>query len=159
MKALLFALRPDALEEGGLATALEGLMDVLRVRYQLEGSAQVPLEPDLDPPQKGALYRIAQEAVHNAVKHARATKVALSLLREPDGWVLNIHDDGQGFDPAQIPGGTLGLKSMRERAREIGASFELESRPGAGTRLSVRLPTAPSIHRPLEKPNNQENAS
>ena len=159
MKALLFALRPDALEEGGLANALEGLMEVLRVRYQLEGSAQVPLEPDLDPAYKGALYRIAQEAVHNAVKHARATKVALSLLQNADGWLLCVSDDGQGFDPTQTPRGTLGLKSMRERAREIGASFELESRPGAGTRLSVCLPTAPSIHSPLEKPKNQENAS
>ena len=150
MKALLFALRPDALEEGGLCNALEGLTDVLKVRYQLEGTAQVPEEPDLDAAQKGALYRIAQEAVHNTVKHARAKSVRLSLLRESDTWVLRVSDDGQGFDAAQIPGGTLGLKSMRERAREMGATLELNSLSGKGTSLSVRLPTSPSTHS-LEK--------
>jgi signal transduction histidine kinase len=143
MKSLLFALRPDALEEGGLATALEGLIEVLKVRYQLEGTAHIPVEPDLEGTQKGALYRIAQEAVHNVVKHARAKSVQLSLLQENEVWVLRVSDDGGGFDAAQIPGGTLGLKSMRERAREIGATLELNSLLGKGTALTVCLPILP----------------
>ncbi|ULH18326.1 sensor histidine kinase (plasmid) [Deinococcus sp. KNUC1210] len=140
MKALLFALRPDALEEGGLTAALARLSEMLTLRYHLKSTLDAPLEPTLNAEQKGALYRIAQEAVHNAVKHAQAGTVALRLHREERGWQLQIQDDGRGFDPGSVRGGTLGLKSMCERATEMGASFELHSVPEGGTTVSVSLP-------------------
>lgn len=140
MKSLLFALRPDALEEGGLSAALTRLAEMLGSRYRLAASLDAPEEPELEPAVKGALYRIAQEAAHNAVKHAGASRVDLSLRREGPDWLLGVQDDGQGFDPAGVPGGTLGLKSMKERADLIGASLELHSQRGAGTSVRVRLP-------------------
>jgi signal transduction histidine kinase len=140
MRALLFALRPDALEEGGLVAALSRLAEMLTARYRMQSHLDAADEPDLSVAQKGALYRIAQEAAHNAVKHARPERIDLTLRREAGAWLLQVQDDGSGFDPALIQGGTLGLKSMRERATEVGASFDLRSSPGAGTAVRVRLP-------------------
>jgi signal transduction histidine kinase len=150
MRALLFALRPDALEEGGLVAALSRLTEMLTARYKIRSHLDTADEPDLSTAQKGALYRIAQEAAHNAVKHAQAGRIDLTLRREAGDWLLQVHDDGSGFDPALIQGGTLGLKSMRERADEMGASFDLHSSPGpqgaqgTGTTIRVRLPLSPS---------------
>ena len=150
MRALLFALRPDALEEGGLVPALSRLTEMLRLRYQLAVQFDAPAEPPLSSEVKGTLYRVAQEATHNAVKHARAGQLSLSLLPGSAGWTLQVRDDGQGFDPAQTRPGSLGLKSMRERAALIGGHLTLESAPGAGTTLTLRVgapterPLAPS---------------
>lgn len=146
MRALLFALRPDALEEGGLVPALSRLAEMLRLRYQLSVEFDAPAEPPLGSEVKGTLYRVAQEATHNAVKHARARHLALSLLPGSAGWTLRVRDDGQGFDPASTRPGSLGLKSMRERAALIGGRLTLESVPGAGTTLtlSVSAPPEPS---------------
>ena len=142
MKALLFALRPDALEEGGLVAALARQAEVLHLRYRLEAPLDARQEPDLTARQKGELYRIAQEAAHNAVKHARASRVALSLTPEDGGWRLRVSDNGVGFEQAASGSGSLGLKSMRERAAGIGAGIEIASRPGEGTTVTVFLPGA-----------------
>ncbi len=142
MKALLFALRPDALEEGGLSAALSGLAEMLRLRYQLAVTFDAPSEPPLESAAKGTLYRVAQEATHNAVKHARARHLNLSLRPQGAAWTLSVQDDGVGFDPALTRPGSLGLKSMRERAALIGADLTLESSPGAGTTLRLRVPGA-----------------
>ncbi len=150
MRALLFALRPDALEEGGLVPALSRLTEMLRLRYQLAVQFDAPAEPPLSSEIKGTIYRVAQEATHNAVKHARAGQLSLSLRPGSAGWTLQVRDDGQGFDPAQTRPGSLGLKSMRERAALIGGHLTLESAPGAGTTLTLlvgtptELPPAPS---------------
>lgn len=142
MKALLFALRPDALEEGGLTPALARLAEVMRLRYRLDATFDAPEEPDVGGDVKGALYRVAQEAAHNAVKHAGASSVRLTLTRDGPAWALTVRDDGSGFDPAAVRGGTLGLKSMRERARLAGGTLDLTS--GAdGTTVTVRVPAAP----------------
>lgn len=140
MKALLFALRPDALEEGGLTPALARLAEALRARYKLDAALDAEEEPQVGGDVKGALYRIAQEAAHNAVKHAKATHVDVRLVRHGLDLVLTISDDGVGFDPATPRTGSLGLKSMRERAVAIGAAFDVTSSLGAGTTVTVRLP-------------------
>ncbi|ADV66772.1 sensor domain-containing protein [Deinococcus maricopensis] len=140
MKALLFSLRPDALDEGGLAAALAQTAHALHARYNLHVTTDLNAEPDLTPARKAALYRIAQEALHNAVKHARATGVQVTLLPDGDAWVLRVHDDGRGFDPNAVSGGTLGLKSMRERARDIGAILTVDSAPDAGTTITLTVP-------------------
>jgi signal transduction histidine kinase len=88
------------------------------------------------------LYRIAQEALNNALKHAGASLVTVRL-RTVDGWVtLEVADNGIGFDPAAASGG-MGLTNMRERAERLGARLAIESRPGEGTQITVELVGAP----------------
>lgn len=90
-----------------------------------------------------ALYRVAQEALNNVDKHARAhqARLRLNCTPGPDGnarrIVLCIADDGVGFDPEQVPGNCFGLSIMRERAAAIDASLEIRSRPGARTTVTV----------------------
>ncbi len=132
MKTLLFALRPDALEEGGLAAALQKLGEMLKARYKLESTISAPLEPDVPLEVKGALYRIAQEAVHNTVKHAKAKLVSINLEKSS----LEISDNGIGFNLNATRAGALGLKSMRERAESIGANFDMTS-SSIGTQILV----------------------
>ena len=84
-----------------------------------------------------ALYRIAQEALNNVVKHAQASHAAVDLYNEPDRVTLYVRDDGRGFDPNEVKAGRMGLGIMRERAEGIGAQFALQSQPGEGTEISV----------------------
>jgi signal transduction histidine kinase len=134
MKTLLFALRPDALEEGGLAAALLKLGEMLQARYKLSAHVDAPLEPDVPLEVKGALYRIAQEAAHNTVKHAKASRIWIVL-----GAVhLEVRDDGRGFDVASPKAGVLGLKSMNERAKQIGGVFRVVSSQ-SGTQIVVEF--------------------
>jgi signal transduction histidine kinase len=88
------------------------------------------------------LLQIAREAVSNAARHSGASCITLRLHPHGDQVELSVEDDGAGFDPASTHGPGYGLGNMRARAAEIGAEFELDSRPGAGARLSVRLSTA-----------------
>ena len=86
------------------------------------------------------LYRIAQEALHNVVKHAGARQVELTVQRRGSAVVLRIRDDGKGFDADAVPDGHLGLAGMRARAEKIGAAFAVDSRPGEGTTIEVIVP-------------------
>jgi signal transduction histidine kinase len=97
-------------------------------------------EPRVSQEAKEALYRVAQEALHNTVKHSQATTVALRLEQGAGFVSLTVQDDGVGFDPAGDFPGHLGLKSMRERAERLGGTLELESSPGKGTRVRMRIP-------------------
>jgi signal transduction histidine kinase len=96
-------------------------------------------EPDLPLETKEALYRIAQEALHNTFKHAHASRAYLKLECDARGIALEVSDDGTGFDPAGDFSGHLGLKSMRERAARLGGTLEVESTPGEGTSIRVRI--------------------
>jgi signal transduction histidine kinase len=84
-----------------------------------------------------AFYRITQEAFNNVEKHARADHVTVILHQSVDEIRLTIQDNGRGFDPASIPAERMGVQFMRERAEDIGATFELKSRPGQGTQVCV----------------------
>ncbi len=86
-----------------------------------------------------ALYRITQEALHNITKHAQAGSARVRLVIRDRGVLLEVSDDGVGFDPAAVPGGHLGVAGMRARAGLIGGRLEIESSAGRGTRLTVRL--------------------
>jgi PAS domain S-box-containing protein len=140
MRAVIFDLRPDSVEQEGLVCALGWQADLLRIRHQLEVETEFPAEPDLPLAVKEALYRIAREAVNNIVKHANASRVILRLDYGPDATSLEITDDGAGFLPSNGFPGHLGLRSMRERAAIAGGTLEVESSPGAGTRIRVCLP-------------------
>ena len=141
MRALIFELRPESLENEGLVAALEKQVASLRARHEIEVRATLCDEPDVPLGVKEALYRIAQEALHNTIKHARAKNVRLVLKQETEGTVLEVRDDGIGFDQSGSFPGHLGLRSMRERSERLGGTLEVESKPGEGTCILVRIPS------------------
>jgi signal transduction histidine kinase/ligand-binding sensor domain-containing protein len=154
MRTLLLELRPAALIETSLEDLLRQLGEAVTgredvpVTVEVEGWCELPADPHV------ALYRIAQEALNNVVKHAKASQVAVSLrctprvpsssLREGEGSgvkvELYIRDDGRGFDPDDVPPEGMGLGIMRERAEAVGAQLEVVSQTGQGTRLTVVWP-------------------
>jgi signal transduction histidine kinase len=142
MRALIFELRPESLETEGLVSALEKQAAALEVRHDIPVRADLCAEPAVSAETREALYRIAQEALHNTLKHARTTGVDLSLREEDSALVtLEVSDDGVGFDPNGSFPGHLGLRSMRERAERLGGTLEIRSEPGKGTRISVHIPS------------------
>jgi signal transduction histidine kinase len=140
MRALIFELRPESLEQEGLVAAIEKQIAAGRARYGIQIDAVLPPEPDVPVETKEVLYRIAQEALHNVVKHANATSVALSLAAEDSQLVLRLADNGSGFDADQEFAGHLGLRSMKERAALGGGTLDITSSPGKGTTIVARIP-------------------
>ena len=141
MRALIFELRPESLETEGLLTALTKQTDALRARHEIEIELDLCAEPDVPLSIKEALYRIAQEAMHNAVKHARSDHLEVHLTREPDGLKLEVCDNGMGFDPQADYPGHLGLRSMRERVMNLGGALDISSAPERGTQIRAFIPT------------------
>jgi PAS domain S-box-containing protein len=140
MRALIFELRPESLELEGLVAALTKQVAALRARHGVEVELSLCDEPDAPLPAKEALYRIAQEALHNAVKHARPNRLGVRLTCEPDTLSLEVSDDGVGFTPLPAYPGHLGLSSMRERAIGMGGALDIVSAPGCGTQVHARIP-------------------
>ena len=142
MRALIFELHPESLEQEGLVAALEKQAAALRARESLTVETDLCPEPEAPLPVKEALYRVAQEALHNVAKHARAGRVTLGLAQNGDHLTLTVRDDGRGFDPQQPFPGHLGLRSMRERVEQVSGRFSVESAPGRGTQIQARVPLA-----------------
>jgi signal transduction histidine kinase len=141
MRALIFELRPGALEEEGLAQALVKQATALTAREQIPIHVRAPAERIPIPADaEEHLYRLALEAMHNALKHAEPTRIDVSLQANDDGLLLEIVDDGRGFDPSVSRPGHLGMGTMRDRAHTAGAQLEVISSPGQGGRIRVRLP-------------------
>jgi signal transduction histidine kinase len=140
MRALIFELRPDALEREGLVSALHQRAASLHSRYDLQVEADLGEEPRLPIEAKEALYRVAQEALNNVIKHARASHVAVRMNVEGPHIVLSVEDDGVGFRTLAEYPGHIGLHTMRERIEEIGGQLTIESVLGQGTRLEVSVP-------------------
>jgi signal transduction histidine kinase len=140
------ALRPIYLEDLGLAAALEMLARETsqaqnqEVGFRLEGG-----EKRLEPAVELTLYRVAQEALNNMARHARASRAGVKLSFSAETVTLEVEDNGQGFEipasPAEFaPSGHYGLLGMYERVELIGGTIEMRSAPGRGTSLKVRLP-------------------
>jgi PAS domain S-box-containing protein len=142
MRALIFELRPGNLEQDGLSRALKTHTAALQGRIGLPVVVESDLEERLPLPVEETLYRIAQEALHNVVKHAAAHQVRVDVGRIRSGVRLRIQDDGKGFDPQQVPAGHLGLAGMEARAARIGATFSCRSEQGKGTTVEVVVPDA-----------------
>jgi signal transduction histidine kinase len=142
-RTLLCQLRPESLEAEGLVAALTQHLETLRDRYGITAEAMLGSEPETTPEAKHALYRIAQESLHNIAKHSRARNVTLHLLSGPGTVTLTVADDGVGFDCQGTFPGHLGLLSMHERAREVGGTLLVDSRPGQGSRIRATVPTEP----------------
>jgi len=139
MRALIFELRPESLQTEGLVAALRKQTAALSARHQIPVTTEFGPEPNLPPPQKEMLYRVAQEAMHNIVKHARATAAEVRLVGDNGRVVLEVCDNGQGFDMSQEFPGHLGLKSMRERVERGGGLLTIASAPAGGTRVMVKV--------------------
>jgi signal transduction histidine kinase len=136
------ALRLDQTRRAGLELALRQLADRStvpgRVTCTFDGSG---MPTGLRPEHEHELLRIAQEAVSNAVRHARPQLVRITMTDEPAHWTLAVADDGVGMEqsPDEYARQGFGLSSMRQRAGAIGGEWQIESAPGSGTRVSVRM--------------------
>jgi signal transduction histidine kinase len=146
MRALIFELRPGALAEEGLGAALRKQAAAVAAREQVlievvAPTQRLPLTTDSEE----HLYRIALEAMNNAVKHARPQRIDLAIVLDADADSVELHvtDDGIGFDTSEEHLGHLGLGTMRERATVLGGSTTVESERGAGTRVTVLVPVDP----------------
>ena len=140
MRSLILELQPEALEREGLVGALVKRAEAIKGRYDIDVRTDLPDEPPIPVGTKQDIYRIAQEALHNLVKHSHAKHASLRLRVDRDALTMEVADDGEGFDPSQSYPGHFGLPSMRERAQSGGGELQIESRPGEGTTVRVRVP-------------------
>lgn len=138
MRLLLLELRPTALLQSSFSQLIEQLADLVQKREYFELKLDIDDIPELLPEAQIALYRIVQEALNNATKHSQASWVRITARRDQGAICLTIEDNGKGFDPASASLSSLGLRMMRERADGVGASIQLESKVGGGTRVTVR---------------------
>jgi signal transduction histidine kinase len=142
LRAAVVELRPAALDEDGLMATLRTQIQVLdrahsaRVTFVGRGVRALPAA------QEEAVLRVAQEALHNALRHSGGEHVDVTLDRRGSGAVLRVTDDGSGFDPQAIrrAGRHLGLVSMRDRASGVAGSLSVESAPGKGTTIEMEVP-------------------
>jgi len=138
IRNMALLLRPSMLDDFGLVPALEwqvreiGKRTGLRIQVASELSGELPEE------HKTCVYRVVQEALNNCARHAQASAVEVSVRNEAGQIIVTVQDDGSGFDPTRVRG--LGLLGMEERARHLGGTFHIDSKPGRGTLLSVTLP-------------------
>jgi len=133
-------LRPTALDDHGLLPAVEAQLRSFGERTGIVARLESAGDPrHLDEEKQTVIYRVAQEALANAGRHAAARQVDLSLVVEGDAAELRVRDDGIGFDPVAARRG-LGLEGMAERARLVGGELDLRSSPGSGTELTLRVP-------------------
>lgn len=141
MRLLILELRPPALEQEGLVGALQKRLDAVEQRVGI--NARVVMEDfiEIPAPVEEELYRIAQEALNNSLKHAKATRVTVRIFIEEDMVILEVNDDGVGFQPlsAEAKGG-MGLLNMKERAKRAGGSLSIHSENALGTIIQVSIP-------------------
>lgn len=135
-------LSPSPLAEGCLCDVLTSLVDRWGAEHDVRASAVVTGEPrPLHPEVETTVLRIAQETLTNVARHARATRVGLTLCYEEDEVILDVRDDGAGFEAGRpAPPTSFGLRGMRQRADRLAGQLTVETEPGAGTAVSLRLP-------------------
>jgi len=139
MRLFLYELQPVDLERDGLVsilnqrlTAVEGRADV-KARLLTDETISLPLDKEV------ALYFIAQEALNNVLKHAKAKSVTVRLKQTKSNVKLEIEDDGNGFAPKKDDAGGMGMRNMRERASQVGGKISISSIPGKGTKISATV--------------------
>jgi len=145
-RASVLNLREAPLEGRTLRDALETMAADAGSASDGRVSIAVVANPDADagltPAVAGGLYRVAQQAVVNAMRHADARRIVVHLTRFENAVRLRIEDDGTGFEPTDVPSDRFGLVGMRERARLLGGTLTVESGPDAGTAIEVVVPTS-----------------
>ena len=134
-------LRPTALDDHGLVPAMASQVRRFAAQTGIKADLSASGEPStLAPDEEIAVFRIAQEALANVARHADASAVSVDLRTGDGGTSLVVRDDGRGFEPHRSNGHGLGLGGMAERARLVGGELTIDSRPGLGTELSLRVP-------------------
>jgi signal transduction histidine kinase len=141
MRLLVHKLRPSTYKDVGLANSIEQRLRAVEGRSGIKFDFQADKNLSLNPEVEGALYAIAVEALNNALKHARADQVLVELTQDSETIYLKISDNGSGFelDQARQSGG-LGLSSIQERVAELQGFIQIDTTPGAGTTIHVRIP-------------------
>ncbi|MEU0980901.1 GAF domain-containing sensor histidine kinase [Streptomyces griseus] len=142
LRAAVVELRPAALDEDGLIATLRTQIQVLDRAHAAEVAFESGGVRALPAAQEEALLRVAQEALHNALRHSGAERVSVTLSRRGTGTVLRVTDDGAGFDPTAVrrAGRHLGLVSMRHRANSVGGRLTVASEPGKGATIEMEVP-------------------
>jgi signal transduction histidine kinase len=142
MRLLVHRLRPSVLEEEGLVQALQHRLNAVEGRAGVKHQLLVKGKPDLGAEVEEALYYVVQEALNNALKHADAGEISVSIEQDARGALtLTIEDNGRGFDPqTAVNGSGLGLTSMRERIEKIGGAISYQSAIGKGTKVRIEIP-------------------
>ncbi|WP_328387954.1 GAF domain-containing sensor histidine kinase [Streptomyces sp. NBC_00400] len=142
LRAAVIELRPAALDEDGLVATLRSQVQVLDRAHSARVTFAAHSVRALPAAQEEALLRVAQEALHNALRHSGAELVEVTFTRSGQGALLRIADDGCGFDPGAVrrAGRHLGLVSMHDRASGVGGKLTVESEPGKGTTVEMEVP-------------------
>lgn len=144
LRQMMSSLRPPVLDERGLPAALEELSMAIERSSGIPCRVQATVATRVEPAVETVLYRVAQEALANVVKHAKAGNVWVSVLAVDDRLMLQVRDDGVGFDPSANGSSTgvehFGLIAMRERVEMAGGALEVRSAPGMGTTLHASVP-------------------
>lgn len=141
MRLLVYQLRPMELETDNLVDAIRHRLDAVEKRSGVNAQLHVDLDANIPARMENDLFRIAQEALNNALKHAEATVITVTLNGDSQFVELEIIDNGKGFDPKEINGqGGMGMGNIRERTKTLDGRISIISNPGNGTRLSVRIP-------------------
>jgi PAS domain S-box-containing protein len=147
MRLLVYELRPLALEQAGLAEALQSRLDAVEKRAGVNAQLRVEMDGELPAEVENALYRVAQETLNNALKHAEATQISVALRSNHQQVHLEIVDNGKGFEAERMPNhGGLGLVSIRERMEALHGEWSITSKPGAGTSVIVNVPLGPRVN-------------
>ncbi|MBX3054923.1 MAG: PAS domain-containing protein [Anaerolineae bacterium] len=140
MRLLVHKLRPSALEKDGLVPALQHRLNAVEGRAGIQHQLVVEGEIHLPPEVEEAIYHVSQEALNNAIKHARASEVRVTVCQDDQHLELTVWDNGCGFDvDTAVQSGGLGLTSMRERMQMVGGVLEIKSTPGQGTTVCAQL--------------------
>jgi signal transduction histidine kinase len=142
MRLLLYELRPAVLDSEGLVSVLQHRIDTVEERLGVKVDLQAKELPELPSEMEDALYHIALEALNNIVKHAKSTTASIKFASEKGNIVMQISDDGSGFDANQSHKGQ-GLRNMRERVQMLGGELVVDSKPGEGTRVTVQVKIPP----------------
>jgi two-component system sensor histidine kinase UhpB len=139
VRRLARELRPELLDKVGLVSALDHLADSVEENAHIRVNRRLDRDlPPLEPQVELVLYRVAQESLTNVVRHAEAREATLSLSQDDDGVVLQVLDDGQGFDATRAEGG--GLRGIRERALIVGGAVSIEPRLAGGVEVRLAIP-------------------
>jgi two-component system sensor histidine kinase DegS len=149
VRAFITQLRPPLLDQLGLDGAIADAVEHMRTLTGLDITTDLSAPADLlGDSQRTVVLRVAQEALQNVRKHALANSVIVATTLDDGGWVLEVRDDGRGFDIGAVAARgrrNFGLQFMRERAELIGARFDVRSRPDGGTVVRLTIPTEPAV--------------
>jgi nitrate/nitrite-specific signal transduction histidine kinase len=145
MRLLIYELHPPALTQEGLVGALRRRLEAVERRAGVETQLLAETSFELPAHVETGLYRIVQEALNNVLKHSAATRLTVRIGSDDEGLLLEVVDNGQGFELGSLGGqGGMGLASMRERVEKLEGSLHIVSKPGQGTRIEVAIPWARS---------------